>query len=61
MGQGMQQHTISLVVRIAAFQAVDPGSNPGWRIILLFLKWLIENKNYAKYTQTQQSLTNHPN
>ena len=23
---------ISLVVRIAAFQAVDPGSNPGWRI-----------------------------
>ena len=24
---------VSLVVRIAAFQAVDPGSNPGHRII----------------------------
>ena len=30
--EGEQQRAISLVVRIAAFQAVDPGSNPGWRI-----------------------------
>ena len=30
--EGSQQRAISLVVRIAAFQAVDPGSNPGWRI-----------------------------
>ena len=30
--EGDQQRAISLVVRIAAFQAVDPGSNPGWRI-----------------------------
>ena len=30
--EGGQQRAISLVVRIAAFQAVDPGSNPGWRI-----------------------------
>ena len=30
--EGLQQRAISLVVRIAAFQAVDPGSNPGWRI-----------------------------
>ena len=30
--EGDQLRAISLVVRIAAFQAVDPGSNPGWRI-----------------------------
>ena len=30
-----QMCAISLVVRIAAFQAVDPGSNPGWRITIV--------------------------
>ena len=34
--EGSQQRAISLVVRIAAFQAVDPGSNPGWRITFCF-------------------------
>ena len=34
-----QQRAISLVVRIAAFQAVDPGSNPGWRITFCSLKY----------------------
>ena len=34
--EGLQQRAISLVVRIAAFQAVDPGSNPGWRITFCF-------------------------
>ena len=37
--EGDQLRAISLVVRIAAFQAVDPGSNPGWRITFCSLKY----------------------
>ena len=37
MGVGLQVNDISLAVRIVAFQAIDPGSNPGYRMYFLFL------------------------
>ena len=33
--EGQRQRAVSTVVSIAAFQAVDPGSNPGRRIFLI--------------------------
>ena len=40
---------VSLVVRIVAFQAVDPGSSPGRRNLFLFLTIISFKKDYFNF------------